>query len=162
MIKASEGRTIKDKYLDAHYNRVATAGKLYGFYHYAHPENNSMTTEAERFLSYVGHHAGRAMFALDWEGKALRYGADKALEWLEYVYKKTGVRPLFYTSASQTGRYRKIYQKNYGLWVAHYGAKRPAVHGWPFWTMWQFTDSPIDRDKFNGNRRTWEAYCKKH
>lgn len=162
MIKASEGRTLKDSRLDAHYNRVAAAHKLYGFYHYAHPENNDMTAEAKRFLNLVGHHAGRALYALDWEGRALKYGADKALIWLNYVYAKTGVRPLFYTSASNTGRYAKIYQKNYGLWVAHYGVSRPKVRGWKAWAMWQYSDSGnLDKDYFNGDRRTWQAYCKK-
>lgn len=163
LIKASEGMTIKDRRLDAHYNRAAAAHKLYGFYHYAHPENSGKNfyKEAEKFLSYVGHHAGKCIYALDWEGRALAYGPDKALEWLDYVYKKTGVRPLFYTSASNTGRYKKIYQKNYGLWVAHYGVKRPKVAGWPFWAMWQYTSNPIDKDYFNGSRKAWNAYCKK-
>ena len=162
MIKASEGRTIKDSLLDTHYNNIAAHHKLYGFYHYAHPENNSMTVEAKRFLDLVGHHAGRCIYALDWEGRALKYGADKALEWLRYVYKATGVRPLFYTSASNTGRYVKIFKENYGLWVAHYGVKRPSVRGWKTWAMWQYSDSHnLDKDYFNGNKKTWEAYCKK-
>ena len=118
IIKASEGRTYKDPMLDRHYNGVKATGKLYGFYHYARPENNNMRVEVDHFLNLVGAHVGKAVFALDWEGNALRYGADKALEWLDYFYARTGVRPLFYTSDSQTGRYAKIAAKNYGLWDA--------------------------------------------
>ena len=67
IIKASEGRTLKDPMLDRHYNAVKAAGKPYGFYHYARPENNSWKAEADHFLSLVGHHAHKAIFALDWE-----------------------------------------------------------------------------------------------
>ena len=65
IIKASEGRTCKDPMLDKHYNAVKAAGKPYGFYHYARPENNSWKAEADHFLSLVGHHAHKAIFALD-------------------------------------------------------------------------------------------------
>ena len=161
IIKASEGRTFKDPMLDRHYNGVKATGKLYGFYHYARPENNSMIDEANHFLSLVGHHAGKAIFALDWEGNALRYGASKALEWLDYVYARTGVRPLFYTSDSQTGRYAKIAQKNYGLWDAKYSSRGPAHAGWPIIAIWQYQGSPIDKDVFYGDANTWMKYAAK-
>lgn len=159
IIKASEGRTYKDPMLDTHYNNVARAGKLYGFYHYARPENNSMVSEVNHFLDLVGAHVGKAIFALDWEGNALRYGAGKALEWLDYFYAKTGVRPLFYCSDSQTGRYSAIAQKNYGLWDAKYSSRGPAHAGWSNIAIWQYSGSPIDKDVFYGDADTWMKYA---
>lgn len=161
IIKASEGRTMKDKSLDRHYNAIKNKNILYGFYHYAHPELNAMKDEAKHFLSLVGHHAGKAIFALDWEGKALRHSAAVALQWLDYVYEHTGVRPLFYTSASNCAKYAEIYKRDYGLWVAHYGVKKPKFSGWPYYAIWQFTDKPLDRDYFNGDKRAWLRYAAK-
>jgi lysozyme len=161
IIKASEGRTYKDPLLDRHYNGVKATGKLYGFYHYARPENNSMRAEVDHFLNLVGHHVGKAIFALDWEGNALRYGADKALEWLDYFYARTGVRPLFYTSDSQTGRYAKIARKNYGLWDAKYSSRGPSHAGWNIIALWQYQGSPIDKNVFYGDADTWMKYAAK-
>ena len=161
IIKASEGRTYKDPMLDRHYNGVKATGKLYGFYHYARPENNSMRVEVDHFLNLVGAHVGKAIFALDWEGNALRYGAGKALEWLDYFYARTGVRPLFYTSDSQTGRYAKVAQKNYGLWDAKYSSHGPSHAGWSNIAIWQYQGSPIDKNVFYGDSNTWMRYAAK-
>lgn len=161
IMKASEGRTYKDPMLDRHYNAVKAAGKLYGFYHYARPENNSMRAEVDHFLNLVGAHVGKAIFALDWEGNALKYGPDKALEWLDYFYALTGVRPLFYCSDSQTGRYAKVAQKNYGLWDAKYSSHGPVHRGWNNIAIWQYSGSPLDKNVFYGDANTWMKYAAK-
>jgi hypothetical protein len=159
MIKASEGRTLKDKMLDIHYNGVHGEDRLFGFYHYAHPENNAMIDEAKFFLDLVGRHAGHAVYALDWEGKALRYGPDTALKWLNYVYMETGVRPLFYCSDSRTAQYAKIAKQNFGLWVAKYSSRGPAHIGWPICAMWQYSARDLDYDVFFGEPYTWKRYA---
>lgn len=159
MIKASEGRTLKDKMLDIHYNGVHGEDRLFGFYHYAHPENNVMIDEAKFFLDLVGRHAGHAVYALDWEGKALRYGPDTALKWLNYVYMETGVRPLFYCSDSRTAQYAKIAKQNFGLWVAKYSSRGPAHIGWPICAMWQYSARDLDYDVFFGEPYTWKRYA---
>lgn len=159
IIKASEGRTFKDPMLDKHYNAVKATGKPYGFYHYARPENNSWKAEADHFLSLVGHHAHKAIFALDWEGNALRYNYVWALNWLNYVYQKTGVRPLFYCQGSALSRYPQIAKANFGLWVASYGVKAPQKGAWPAYALWQYSDKPMDMDVLNGDIKTWNAYA---
>ncbi|WP_315523368.1 GH25 family lysozyme [Pseudoramibacter alactolyticus] len=159
IIKASEGRTLKDPMLDRHYNAVKAAGKPYGFYHYARPENNSWKAEADHFLSLVGHHAHKAIFALDWEGNALRYNYTWALNWLSYVWQKTGVRPLFYCPGSALRRYPQIAKANFGLWVASYGVKAPQKGAWPDYAIWQYSDKPMDMDVLNGDTKTWNAYA---
>lgn len=166
IIKASEGRTYKDPLLDAHYNRIhgSNDGKpdlkrLYGFYHYARPENNSPENEAAHFLNLVRHHAGHALFALDWEGRALNYGAEWPRRWLDSVYHATGVRPLFYVQASSAQKYASLARANYGLWVAHYDTKKPKFRGWRFYAIWQYsTAGNLDRDLFNGDAETFKKY----
>jgi hypothetical protein len=157
MIKASEGRTLKDKMLDIHYNGVHGEDRLFGFYHYAHPENNDIVDEAKFFLDLVGRHAGHAVYALDWEGKALNYGPKTALRWLDYVYSVTKVRPLFYCSDSRTARYAEIAKHDYGLWVAKYSSRGPAHIGWPFCAMWQYSAKDMDYDVFFGTPLHVEA-----
>lgn len=169
IMKASEGNGYKDPMLDEHYNILhgsrdgkPDTSKLYGFYHYARPDlKNTPQEEADWFLSLVGAHIGTAIIALDWEGKSLTYSSDWAFNWLEYVFKNTGVRPLLYVSASEenTGKYEKIMDANYGLWVAHYGVDRPRVKHWDFWAMWQKRGWPLDTNIFNGDERAFKKYA---
>ena len=169
IIKASEGRTGVDACLDKHYNRLhgskdgkPDSNKLYGFYHYARPENNTPEAEAEHFLSLVGHHAGYCLFVLDWEQVALRYSITWAVKWLEYVYEKTGVRPLIYCQGSYTKKLKPVLDKGYGLWVAHYTKKpKPTIGVYPCYAIWQYTSKPIDLNKFNGTREQFLKYCRK-
>lgn len=163
IMKASEGVNFKDKMLDKHYNNVVASHiKCYGFYHYARPDlGNTPESEADYFLSLVGHHAGKCIFVLDWEQESLKYSPDWALRWLRRVYQKTDVRPLIYLQASQewTGKYQNIINENYGLWVAHWGVKKPDVRNWGVWALWQFTDTPLDTNYFNGDVNAWFKYC---
>lgn len=162
IIKASEGNGYKDPMLDAHYNN--RQGKLYGFYHYARPDRgNSAVEEADWFLSLVGHHQGNCIYALDWEGNSLYYGVEWVQTWMRRVYEKTGVRPLFYSSSSEimTGKYASIAAENYGLWVAHWNAKKPDFKDFPVWALWQYQGDPLDKDYFNGDETAWYKYCGK-
>lgn len=169
IMKATEGKTYKDPMLDKHYDGVNGSSngkpnkeKLYGFYHYARPENNSYKDEAENFLKYVKHHAGNCIYALDWEGTALNYPVSWALSWLDYVYQKTGVKSLLYTQQSQAklAKYDPIIKADYGLWVARYNKEVGDIR-WPVWAMWQYTDKPIDHNYFNGTKEQFRKYCRK-
>ena len=160
IIKASEGNGYKSNALD--YHLAEKTNSLYGFYHFARPDlNNTAKEEAEYFLSLVGDYAGNCIYALDWEAEALAYNPDWALAWLNYVYNKTGVKPMLYISASQenTGKYNAIRDADFGLWVAHWGVKTPSVKHWPFWAMWQFDNNKIDKNYFNGNETQFKKYC---
>ena len=170
IIKASEGVGYKSDGLDRHYDSYHGSNDgnpdnnlLYGFYHYARPDlGNSAEDEADWFVSLVGHHAGHAIFALDWEAGALDYPAEWALRWLNRVKEKTGVKALFYCSASveNSGKYNALRDNDYGLWVADYrGRGTPEVKHWPFWAFWQFTSTPIDQNYFNGGVNQFRAYC---
>lgn len=168
IIKATEGKTSFDRYCDILYNfytsvhdRIGTPAedRLYGFYHYAHPELNKAEEEARNFLSRVGHHAGRAMFCLDWEGKAWQCSPRWARAWLDYVYNETGVKPLLYTSSSYLSNLGAVASGDYGLWVAAYRKQKPAkVTPWKFAAMWQYTSTPYDHDLFYGDADTWRKY----
>lgn len=164
MIKATEGDNFKSDSLDALYSVIQAGSssiiakdKLYGFYHFARPDQSTADKEAAWFLRAVGHHKGYALFALDWEAQALSYDPFWALSWLRQVEEKTGSKPLFYISASEenSGKYATIRDAGYPLWVAHWGVKSPTVRCWRNWAMWQYTDRPLDKDQFNGDVKEW-------
>lgn len=162
IMKATEGKTYVDKKWRTHLAHVLHNNKLYGFYHYARPENNTSVEEAKNFLNQVGNYAGNCIYALDWEQTALKYDITWALNWLNYVYDSTGVRPVIYCQSSYTSKLKPILDNNYGLWVAQWNSKisKPNTGVYPYYALWQYADKPIDLDYFNGNEKQWKAYCR--
>lgn len=161
MIKATEGTTYVNPYWKLSVTTAKRYGKLYGFYHFARPDKSGWKAEADAFIKIVRPYIGDAVLALDWEGKALGYSAKWARSWLDYVYKQTGVKPMIYMSESSVVRVgRDVVSGDYGLWVAKYSKKEPAIAPWDIKAMWQYTDSPYDKSKFYGTRKTWQAYAR--
>lgn len=159
VVKATEGKTYDDPNMASHAQNALNNGQLIGFYHYARPENNTAEDEAEHFLRVVKPYIGKAVLALDYEGTALRYGAEWALKWLDAVYQKAGVRPMIYLQGSQVKNYASVMKKDYGLWVAHWGVDTPSIAPWSFYAMWQYRGNPLDLDLFNGDKEAWKAYA---
>lgn len=155
IIKASEGRSVTDKYHAQHYANARSKGLLTGFYHYARPEYNSAETEAAHFLNVVGPYLGKAVLALDYEGKALDYGPGWALTWLNEVYRRSGVRPVLYIQGSAVAQYGAVCQAGYPLWIAAWGASRLNTSPWEEYTLWQYRGDPLDLDVFRGHERDW-------
>lgn len=160
IIKATEGKTYVDPAMNDWLQLIADTRGESGtpfifFYHYARPENNSATEEAQHFIKTIEHHIGNCGIALDWEGNALEVpnGEKWAFEWLTQVEAATGNRatPLFYTSAAYTYRYQAIAKAGFPLWVAHYNTPKPRVDAWEKPTMWQFTSKPFDMNIFFGS-----------
>lgn len=175
MMKASEGRTFKDWRLDSYYNILHGASdgrpdpsKLYGFFHYARPENNSAYDEANHFLDLVFHHAGHAVYALDVEGAALQlpdeYLDEWVFEWAWHVYQQTRVTPMIYCSRSETRHFRKAVQYGCGLWCAAWGDRKPTkkqVEPWQLMAIWQDSNGNghLDSNRFYGDAEAWHKYC---
>ena len=155
IIKASEGVSITDKYHKQHYDNATAKGLLTGFYHYAHPEYNTARAEATRFVDIIKPYIGKSILALDYEGKALSYGADWAKNWLDEVYSLTGVKPLIYLQGSAVPNYGEVCNAGYKLWLAAWGARNPVVSPWETYTMWQYRGDPLDLDEFNGTKEDW-------
>lgn len=162
IMKATEGIGYVDRMMAKHLEGALSNHKLIGFYHYARPEYNDPISEADHFIKAVGGYAGSAIFALDWEGEALKYPIEWAVQWLQRVEAVTGVKPLIYCSASYTKNLQPVLDNGNGLWVAHYTKnKNPSVKVYPFWAIWQYTSSPLDMDYFNGTALQFRKYCEK-
>lgn len=119
IVKATEGTDYKNRYFTAHCDKVLSRKKLLGAYHYANGGNPQK--EADYFLAYCKKHIGKAILILDWEAKNNpQFGKNDlewCLKWCNYVYQKTGIKPLIYIQKSAMDAVKKA---GYGLWVAQY------------------------------------------
>ena len=159
IVKATEGVNFEDPMYDTYMEDILNLQKPYGIYHYARPENNKAEAEAKHFCEVIGDDGKDAILVLDWEQKALQYNISWALEWLQYVEKVYNKKPLIYCSSWYTKKLTSILENGNGLWVAHYTkAKKPTIHTYPFYTLWQYSDDPYDKDVFNGTLEQWYKY----
>ena len=119
IVKATEGTSYKNRYFAAHCDAVLKKKKLLGAYHYAN--GGHVQKEADYFLAYVKKYIGKAVLVLDWEAKNNpQFGKNDlewCLKWCNYVYQKTGIKPLIYIQKSAMNAVKKA---GYGLWVAQY------------------------------------------
>lgn len=160
IMKASEGKTFVDPMYRTYMKRISELEKPFGLYHYARPENNSAKDEAKHFCDIIGADGLYGILVLDWEGTALRYPIEWALEWLKEVEAVYHKKPLIYTGSWYTKKLAPILENNNGLWVAHWTKKKkPTVHTYPFYAIWQYTNEPYDKDVFNGSLEKWYKYC---
>ena len=119
IVKATEGTDYKNRYFAAHCDKVLSRKKLLGVYHYAN--SGDPQKEADYFLAYCKKYIGKAVLVLDWEAKNNPQFGKNDLEWCfkwcNYVYQKTGIKPLIYIQKSAMDAVKKA---GYGLWVAQY------------------------------------------
>ncbi|WPC20848.1 DUF5776 domain-containing protein [Pediococcus inopinatus] len=174
IIKATEGTGYTNPALSA---QIKSAPSLLGFYHFA--SNGDYKKEADHFISKVKSYVGKAILVLDYEPKSP--SVTWAKNWLDYVYSKTGVRPLIYMGLAVENAYDwSAVAKNYGLWVAQYnnyntvsGFKPRSIYGsvkhWKSMAIFQYSSAGrlsgysgnLDFDVFYGTKATWDAYAKK-
>ncbi len=119
IVKATEGTNYKNRYFASHCDKVLNRKKLLGVYHYAN--GGDPQKEADYFLAYCKKYIGKAILILDWEAKNNpQFGKNDlewCLKWCNYVYQKTGIKPLIYIQKSAMDAVKKA---GYGLWVAQY------------------------------------------
>lgn len=172
--KASESASIGDKTFQSKLDRCKSVGvDLVGAYHFACLYNTA-ETDAVNFLRQITNRpelGNNMLLALDFEMHP-NYTANNMLDpksyewcrkWLDTVYAETKVKPLLYTSGAYTKYLQTILDGDYGLWVAHWGVKKPTIGVYPFWAVWQYKvdkKKNLDMDYFNGNKDQYLKYCK--
>lgn len=160
IVKATEGKTYTDDCFISHIEKAKNENKLLGAYHYARPENkNTPIEEANNFVKAVKPYIPNVLLALDWEDKAWNYPLSWALEWLNEVYRLTGIKPLIYVSASKVSLLTDIAKAGYGIWIASWSTTKPSHSPFTVCAIWQYTNRPYDMDKFYGTKETWLKYC---
>ena len=159
IMKATEGISFVDPMMKTYLEKLGK-DQLYGFYHYARPERFRAKDEAKHFINTIGIYGEDALLALDWEVQAVTQPIEWALDWCKEIEKYYGKKPLIYCSSWYTKKLRLLYENNIGLWVAHHTKKeKPTIYTYPYYAMWQYSSTPLDKDIFNGTRKQFEAYC---
>lgn len=167
IMKASEGKTYKSPSLDWQYDMLRgckdgkpSPDKLYGFYHYARPENNSPHEEVDNFLSLVSHHAGYAIFALDWEGTAVSYDNNWARQWIREVRERTGVTPMLYCPKWAIPSWTQ--EEDVGLWLPDWSMNHLDVDKLVAIRQIEAVDKGgYDKNHFFGTADQFRAYAQK-
>lgn len=170
-IKATEGRTLKDKQFESHWEGAAAAGIIRGAYHfylpYLKPE-----LQAENFISAVTLQSGDLPPVLDVEVRGRKPVAQlrKDLKvWLKKVEKAYGVKPIIYTGYSFYQNYLKGHFDEYHLWIAHYKVPKLKLEKSDSLKLafWQHTDAgaikgiegDVDCNVFYGSMRELRSVC---
>ncbi|SDN32225.1 lysozyme [Allokutzneria albata] len=165
-VKATEGTGYKNPYFAQQYNGSYNIGMVRGSYHFALPDRSSGAAQANYFVNNGGGWSkdGKTLpGALDIEYNpygATCYGLSQQamVNWIldfSNTYKaRTGRYPMIYTSTSWwstcTGN-RGDFSNTNPLWVARYASSVGALpHAWRFYTIWQYSETPIDQNTFNG------------
>ncbi|HXP52457.1 MAG TPA: glycoside hydrolase family 25 protein, partial [Bacteroidia bacterium] len=148
--KATEGVGLTDSYFVSNETNGTAAGMIMGAYHFAHPENNTATAEANYFLSVAGPYIKACHLppVLDLEdppsGPALStYFTSAQLTtwvqtWMQAVQTATGIAPIIYIGPSNAS-FVGSSLNTYGLWIDDYNsnpANPPPNIG--VWTNWDF------------------------
>lgn len=155
--KATEGTGYVNPFCDIHYQQAKSSGKLLGVYHYARPDTgNSPEAEADYFLRNITCYIGKAILALDLECNGWQKYSEWAKRWLNRVYEKTGVRPLFYSSGNGFANFKDmLVAGNYGVWAASevnwYDGATIVIK--------QSVYDNLDHDIFYGDATAWHKYA---
>lgn len=150
-VKASEGATVTDANFTSNISGALTAGVIAGAYHFARPDSNSATTEANKFLSVAGSYIGAGYLkpALDIEVSSLTKAATST--WVNTfcntVLNATGVRPVVYSGASFASTKLDSTVTQWSPWIASYNGQSrdtgaPTSYApWTGWSFWQYSQS---------------------
>lgn len=165
-VKATENTNYTNPYFAQQYNGSYNVGMIRGSYHFAHPDTTSGATQANYFVDHGGGWSrdGKTLpGTLDIEynpSGATCYGlsAGGMVNWIvsfsNQYHARTGVWPVIYTTTtwwSQCTGNQGDFTSTNPLWVARYASSAGALpFAWGFYTFWQYSDSPIDQDVFNG------------
>jgi lysozyme len=146
LIKASEGIGMVDGQLRRNALGADAVGIPAGFYHYAHPELNSASDEAENFVTAIAGLPCKLPLFIDVEGDAGQVDRETLTQWCDdfllAVQHRTGARVGLYTGAYFARDNLGPTLGKYPLWIAHYGAETPLHNDtWPRWSMFQYSDN---------------------
>ena len=132
IVKATQGTGYVSPTYKQQITSAEALGKYLGVYHYA--SSGGATTEAEHFLQTVADYIGKAILVLDWEGEqnANFNNPSYALDFLNYVKKRTGITPFIYMSKSVCRQYK--WDASFPLWCAQYRNQQPSGYQAQPWT----------------------------
>lgn len=171
-IKATEGRTMYNKYYPNDLRQARKRGISVGSYHFFSTTSTG-AQQADHFLRMAWIAPNDLPPVLDIEpseAQIRNMGGDKALfkqvlTWLHRVEHKHGKRPVLYVSQMFVNNHLKnapAELRNYDVWIARYGEFKPYVK----LLHWQLTPygrvsgifGEVDINVFNGTKADFEKY----
>lgn len=169
ILKATEGASYRDRSLPVWLAHMDD-DMLKGYYHFCRADlGNSPIQEADNFLGWIEYGIdGKSLLALDVEGAALKVkNIDSwCYEFAKYVYERTGIRILIYTSESYCHLFKKTASFGCGLWCAKWSENKPKkISPWKLCAIWQYTSKlyvsnvRCDGNYFNGSKSQYLKYC---
>lgn len=167
-VKATEGTGYRNPYFSSQYGGSYRAGLIRGAYHFALPNRSSGIAQAAYFATNGGGWSrdGKTLpGVLDIEYNP--YGATcysmtktQMVAWItafvtEYK-RRTSRDAVIYTTYGWwnqcTGNTTKFSRTN-PLWVARYASSPGTLPGgWPYYTFWQYSNDPIDQNRFSADK----------
>jgi lysozyme len=138
--KATEGLSHVDAKYTSNRNKLRENNKAFGVYHFFRPKSDA-ETQAKHFLSNYKPRGNELPPVLDVETESV---SDAKLikgmkVWLELVEKKTGKRPVIYTSYHFYNTKFKNHFKNYQFWIANYSRRNDRMTDDRI-IHWQYSD----------------------
>lgn len=176
IMKATQGNKYVSPDLNRQYEQAKKAGRLLGVYHSA--AGGDVKTEADHFINTVKDYIGEAILVIDCgTDDNVDFGKND-LNWVkqlcDYVYSKTGVKPIIYIQESVMEDIDGI--EDYGLWVAQYANTNITGYQANPWnedsykcSMRRYSrngrlagySSDLNLNKFYGDSETWKKYAAK-
>lgn len=181
IIKATDGTGYINPAMADQIATAKRAGKNIGLYHFG--EASNYQAEANFFLRVAKPYLKNVILALDYEGAAVPVGGVIwAQNFLDYVYKQTGTKPLIYMGLSDENSYNwSSISNKYYLWVAQYNtmalqygyaprALYGKLHSWSEsrLAIFQYTstgrlnnwNANLDLDAYYGQDIDWQKHAK--
>jgi lysozyme len=169
-IKATEGKTLSDKFYNYNMTQARKHNIICGSYHYYNPRVNS-TEQAENFISMAKINVGDLPPVLDIEVESL-YGKKNMIKgiqnWLEIVENHYHMKPIIYTSNTFHKNFLSGEEfKEYPFWIAHY--YQDDLKTSSNWIFWQHSNKAhvsgitgyVDLSVYNGSLQELKQLCKK-
>ena len=138
--KTTEGSTFVDPDWEENRTTLNELGVINGAYHFLNTNTYSIP-QAKHFLRHWNHRDIDLPPVLDveTEGPSNKILIDNMYDWLEYIEKETGIKPIIYTSLHFFESKFKNEFKDYQFWIASYTYK-PTCLGDKRIIHWQYTD----------------------
>lgn len=166
-IKATEGVMLVDRYFQRNWREAPKAGIVCGAYHFFRPKKSGRW-QAKFFLQTVDVEKGDLPPVVDVEelnGVSPSRMREELKEYIRYIEKKTGVKPIIYTGLSFYKDYLAGHFDGYPLWIAHYYKAKLSISEKTRWHFWQHSDKAkvngisyiVDFNAFNGDSTEFKA-----
>ena len=122
-IKASEGTTYKDPYLEQHYKGAKSIRLSTGFYHYL-KGTSAPESQAQNFWSLIKDKENNLIPCLDIEENGFNV-MDYALRFISKFKELSNLPILIYTGPYFANYNLDNRLASYPCWIAHYGVSSP-------------------------------------